>query len=121
MQSDLTEAGLGIDKAAKMALICAEALNNIVEHALPGRKDGWIEVLIDPAPPGRLVFRDNGGPMQGGLPRAGSAPDPHAPRQQISEGGYGWVLIHSLAACVDYTHTDGQNIVRITLPCDQAA
>lgn len=118
VEADLRAAGVSSDAAARMELICAEVLNNIVEHAMSDQPDGWIEVHIDPAAPGCLTFLDNGAPMPDGVPLQATGPDMSAPKETLSEGGYGWHLIRSLAEHVEYDRSDGKNSVRITLPPD---
>ncbi|QFS84450.1 hypothetical protein FIU97_16970 [Roseivivax sp. THAF40] len=124
VEADLRAAGVSSGAAARMELICAEVLNNIVEHAMPGQPDGWIELQIDLAAPGRLTFLDNGAPMPDGGrrqisdPDMSCPPDMNGPKETLPEGGYGWLLIRSLAEHVEYDRTDGKNSVRITLPPD---
>ncbi|WP_076444471.1 ATP-binding protein [Roseivivax lentus] len=115
VDADLRIAGYAPDIAASMALVCAEALNNIVEHALPGRSDGWITLEIDPAPPCRLTFRDNGAPLPDGLLLAGPGPDLSGERRDLAEGGYGWLLIRSFAESVAYTRLEEENVLQVTL------
>ena len=115
IETDLIDSGLPVETAGRVVLVCAEALNNIVEHAHQGNRDGWIKLAIEPDGPYRVTLRDNGRPIPGGIPPLGAAVLPGQSIESLSEGGYGWLLIRSLATAVEYDHADGENMLRLTV------
>lgn len=92
-------------------IVLAEALNNVVKHAYRGRK-GQIALTIRRAEHELSChICDSGRAMPGGhLPaRADLRP------QDLPEGGFGWVLIHTLALDLEYLRSDGKNHLRFRL------
>ena len=86
-----------------LEIVLAEALNNVVEHAL---HTGEIELRI--AGTGRTLrcaVIDDGTPMEGGFEEKAAQPDPFAPH----EGGFGCFLIAALADDVRYVTRAGRN------------
>ncbi|MHA6326233.1 ATP-binding protein [Roseivivax sp. CAU 1753] len=115
IESDLVAAGVPPENAVRMALICAEALNNIVEHAHADREGGWIRVAVRTDTPCQITFRDNGAPITDGILPQGRPAMPGQSTQSLPEGGFGWLLIRSLSSDLDYSHEDGENTLRVTL------
>lgn len=113
IERDLVAARLNAEQAGLVALICAEALNNIVEHAQAGKTGGWITVSIDPAPPCRVTIRDDGTPMPGGIPPKGRAVEPGQSHDSVPEGGFGWFLIRSLTEQVVYARVGAENVLTV--------
>ncbi|MGR3376103.1 ATP-binding protein [Salipiger abyssi] len=107
--------GLGWDAETRgtVELVLAEALNNIVEHAYGGARDGRIHLRLD-ATDGRadLVIRDSGSAMPGQRLPAGAPVDPDA-GGDLPEGGFGWYLIRRLASHLSYRRSDGCNRLEI--------
>lgn len=91
-------------------LILAEVLNNVVEHALCGCADGWIEVRCHAAADGILFeVADNGRPMPGGSLPKGDPPFVGSSVPDLPEGGFGWFLVRTIAADLQYRREEGVN------------
>lgn len=94
-----------------MQLALAEALNNIVEHALSGNVSEVIRISCRRTTSGwQCDLRDEGrrmpdwdGPMQQNLPE---------PRQ-LPEGGFGRMLICELSSAALYRREQGANHLRL--------
>lgn len=97
-----------------LRLCLAEALNNIVEHAYEGVegkpifadvrfKDDSYEVMLI----------DEGKPMPGGKVPAGTMSFELDDLNELPEGGFGWMLIHSEMDAVEYERRDGCNVLRL--------
>ncbi|WP_386800972.1 ATP-binding protein [Litorisediminicola beolgyonensis] len=93
-----------------VALVLAEALNNVVEHALAGRSAGRIDLSLY-FTDARLHcrIRDDGAPMPEGAIPVTTRPDLTQETQDLPEGGFGWFLIRELADEVAYTRRRGEN------------
>lgn len=114
LRSDLTALGVATPDLARIEILLAELLNNIVEHAYAVDLEGQIELECQ-LRKGRLVVtaKDRGRPM----PETG-IPDPtlglfDLDRQALPEGGFGWGLIRELAEELSYSRQGGANILRI--------
>lgn len=125
VQQRLEAWGLLCDCRGRVELVLAEALNNIVEHALdevPGE-----EILV------RLHLRashlvvelqDSGRPPA----RPGPYPSCHALAAQFlqdvrepPDGGYGLFLIRSLTSDLSLSRRKGQNILRLSIPLEDGS
>lgn len=85
-------------------LVMAEALNNIVEHAYAGRLDGSISYDVQARPDAVVIeITDSGVVLPDGSLPTGKPADLNAPREDVAEGGYGWLMIRTLATDVRYT------------------
>lgn len=111
--------GLSETLSATAEQVLAEVLNNIVEHAMPDRADGIIQLSLRTAKDCVTCgVRDNGTPLPDGiLPDkdvAPPAPDPG----DAPEGGFGWFLIRSLTTDLSYRWVKGWNELhfRVALP-----
>jgi len=99
-----------------IALVLAEALNNIVEHAYSGRSNGTIEVRITHFGGNcRIELFDHGV----GMPEP-PAIDPVSPKtdtmiQDLPEGGFGWFLICQLCEDYRYRRAGGRNELMLTV------
>lgn len=102
---DLGEAAAGVVEIA-----LAEALNNVVEHAYAGEKDGAVELIVERGDRA-LGFRilDDGWAMPGGTAPRGEAVDLDVALEDLPEGGFGWFLIHELTEGLSYRRLDGRN------------
>lgn len=112
---------LTADKAGMIEIALAEIINNIVEHAYSDRSDGKIQVDI--SRDGSLLLfeiRDNGAPLPGGELPAGDPPDVSGARDTLPEGGFGWMLIRSIAQEVHYTYADGNNLLHVSFDLGDA-
>ncbi|WGH77519.1 ATP-binding protein [Jannaschia ovalis] len=112
--------GIAGPRSIDLHLLLAEVMNNIVEHALAGRADGWIELRVDRAPDGlRVALGDNGAPLPEALLRPAPPPDATA-GEGCPEGGFGWAMIHALSSGLSYRRQDGINRLDLRFPYDRA-
>lgn len=105
---------LAEDDRGTVALVLAEVLNNVAEHAYAGGC-GPVEVDLCATPLGiacRIV--DRGLAMPNGTLPDGTLP-PSAP-DDLPEGGFGWHLIRSLTADLTYARSGGQNRLSFLIP-----
>ena len=112
---------LSADKAGMVEIALAEVINNIVEHAYSDRTDGQISVDVSKGS-SLLTFeiRDNGAPLPGGELPPGNPADLSGPRDSLPEGGFGWLLIRSLAHDLGYTRAEGENQLRVVFDIGDA-
>lgn len=81
-------------------IVLAEALNNVVEHAYRGGVPGAVAVRIALCGYDLCIdIADWGAPFSGNAIPSATPPEP----QDLSEGGYGWFLIHALTSARRYT------------------
>lgn len=124
LTAKLMREGVDADTAGKAELVLAEVLNNVVEHALEGRKGGMIglTVLVDGD---RIAVEvsDEGAPMPGQSLPAGEVARAGMATSDLPEGGFGWPLIRQLAADIAYERVGGRNVLRFSmdLPVSGAA
>ncbi|WP_316292672.1 ATP-binding protein [Aestuariicoccus sp. MJ-SS9] len=100
-----------------LQLLLAEVLNNVVEHAYAGRAPGEVCVrAAESAAEVHIVVRDRGGPLPNeAIPQVAPA-DLFAPVENLPEGGFGWLLIQTLASRVEYYRSDGENRLELWVP-----
>lgn len=117
------------DARARLELVLAEVLNNIVEHGIGGRSEAAIaaegpaaggarvvHLLVCTAKRGlRCVITDSGMLLPGDClaPRSLPGCNPELP-----EGGFGWYLIQDLVSDLTYSRAAGRNYLAFTLPAD---
>ncbi|MBB3994352.1 serine/threonine-protein kinase RsbW [Sulfitobacter undariae] len=109
--------GLSEDEMITIQLVLAEALNNIIEHALPyvGKPTG-IRIKADYNACGLdLVITDEGAPMRNHALPNPPAPDINVDIAMMPEGGFGWFMIRSLVQDVSYRRKDGLNHLTLRL------
>lgn len=105
------------DEAGTVELVLAEALNNVVEHALAAT-DGTttIEIRGNHSKDGlRLSIIDQGLPMPEGQAPGAKAPDLDVAVADMPEGGFGWFMIHTLAKDVRYARVGERNHLTLLL------
>jgi serine/threonine-protein kinase RsbW len=117
--------GLSTDDAGTVELVLAEALNNVVEHALANTSEHTtIEIRgSHNATTGlHLTVVDEGAPMPTGKAPVPRAPEINVEFDNIPEGGFGWFMIHTLATDVQYARVDDSNHLSLHLAvgCDAA-
>ncbi|SEK59048.1 serine/threonine-protein kinase RsbW [Roseivivax marinus] len=123
LEDRLVAYGVATEAAGMSALTVAEALNNIVEHALrrhPAQGPIRVEALVRKARM-RVVILDHGAPMPGLLPPAGRPLDLRVPHADLPEGGFGWFLIRALTSRLDYRRRGTENRLRFEIDLDAAA
>lgn len=105
------------ERAGMIEVALAEIVNNIVEHAYAECPDGEIRLtaLVDDTLL-RFEIRDDGLPLPGGTLPPGRPADLGGGRQALPEGGFGWLLIRSIARDLSYARQDGVN--RLTVDFD---
>lgn len=114
--NQLQSHGLAESECSVTELVLAEVLNNIVEHAYSVGDPGPIDLFIEHFD-GRIDFSisDHGQPMpQEKLPTTSHA-NLSCDRQDLPEGGWGWLIIHELAEDVRYARQSEKNILEFTL------
>lgn len=93
-------------------IVVAEALNNIAEHAYPAKGLGAVALRLElTGSVLRVTLVDWGVALPFGRVLAGAAPDP----ADLSEGGYGWLLIRALVRDIGYMREGGQNRLQMIL------
>lgn len=109
---------LGTEDTATVELVLAEALNNVVEHALANvPMQTTIEIRGEYSAAGlHLTVIDHGAPMPDGIAPVAKAPNIDVEMQNIPEGGFGWFLIHTLATEVRYTRIGTANHLSLNVP-----
>ena len=108
---------LDADEAGTVELVLAEALNNIVEHALAATDgDTAIQIHAKHGPNGlQVAIIDEGVPMPLGKAPDGNAPTLDVETLDMPEGGFGWFMIHSLAQQVQYQRVGESNHLNLLL------
>lgn len=106
------------DDAGTVELALAEALNNVVEHALAtSTGETIIEVQGQYRDSGlHLTIIDQGQEMPQGVAPTAREPDLDVPCADMPEGGFGWFMIHSLASRVRYARIGDRNHLSLLLP-----
>ena len=105
------------DVRDRVMIVLAEALNNVVEHALATDPGGRIDLTLRDA--GRDVTMDI---VDDGRAMPGLEPPRHAPRcvdqprDTLPEGGFGWNLIHDIARDVRYRRAGRLNLLHLRIP-----
>ena len=99
---------------ARVELVLAEVLNNVVEHGYDGH-GGPIQLEM------RLVegdvtcvIIDSGVPLPGCAVPQGLPVKLDCAREDLPEGGFGWRLIHQLTNFLDYKRNDGRNQLTVS-------
>lgn len=106
----MAKGGYDANSCGTVEVVLAEALNNIVEHAFADTGEGQVLLEMHEGRD-RLRFhlRDTGQPLPGlALPTA-RLPRQNVSVQDLPEGGFGWYLIHSLTAALDYARVGPEN------------
>ncbi|MEP1767020.1 MAG: ATP-binding protein [Sulfitobacter sp.] len=113
----LAPLSLSEDDAGTVELVLAEALNNVIEHALAAT-DGQTAIEIH----GKhdmeglhLSIIDQGVAMPKGRAPTACAPDVNVAMADMPEGGFGWFMIHTLAQEVQYVRIGDENHLTLTI------
>lgn len=111
----------GEEERFSAELVVAEALNNIVEHALAGLQSPAFCLSMQRMHDGvRIEIRDQGRPMPEDCPPLGEAPTLPVDLEELPEGGFGWFLIRQLARDLEYKRIAGENVLSFRLAIDHA-
>ena len=97
------------ERQADIEIAMAEALNNVVEHGglWPRQK---IEVLARVTGAGvRIAIIDRGRAYPEGIVPENASPN----IAELPEGGFGWMLIHTLTQTLRYHRSAGTNILTL--------
>ncbi len=113
----LAPLGLGEDEAGTVQLVLAEALNNVVEHALAGTQGKTlVEIRGSLSDRGlELIIIDEGTQMPKGEAPRTRAPDVDVEMVDLPEGGFGWFMINTLAQEVSYDRVGRFNHLTLRL------
>ena len=104
------------DLSARLQLVLAEVLNNVVEHAYV-LNAGRIRVSVTVLPSGiECCVCDSGCPMPDGRPPAGVLPE--WSEAEPPEGGFGWFLIRQLTSGLHYRRQGMCNELRFRIEPD---
>lgn len=107
----LVPLGLAADETNTVELVLAEALNNIVEHALESVDAETVIRINGNHSDAGLDFTivDHGSPMPDGAVPTARVPQVQVDVQNLPEGGFGWFMIHTLARNVEYVRVGSAN------------
>lgn len=122
MMQRLMDNGADQELCDRAEMVLAEALNNVVEHAYSGKKDGWIEIAFhhrEALLKVRMV--DKGSPMPGLTLPEGRVQDLSVDMSELPEGGFGWLLIRTLTKDLVYDRRDGANLLTFSLAAEDNA
>ncbi|MDG1351586.1 MAG: ATP-binding protein [Sulfitobacter sp.] len=113
----LTPLELSEDETNTVQLVLAEALNNVVEHALAGTGgQTTVEIRGHHGASGLdLCIVDKGIAMPDGVVPRLPAPDVTVDVADLPDGGFGWFLIHTLAQDVTYVRRGKHNYLTLRL------
>lgn len=98
-------------------VVLAEVLNNIAEHSYSGGPPGPISIKLELSGDGvRFLVIDDGKVMPNLTP-----PDPKLPKMDVDiddlpEGGFGWFLIRTLTADLEYSRVGSGNHLSAHIP-----
>lgn len=107
--------GASKEFSGDLALVLAEALNNVVEHAYQYREDGVIDVeLRFKSPELKITIQDKGKKFPG-LPAKKIMDGPEQKFEDLPEGGFGWFLIQTLTTAIEYEHVAGENHLELMM------
>jgi serine/threonine-protein kinase RsbW len=113
-------AGCGADMVDSVEVALAEVLNNIVEHAAPSDTSGAIRISACGLMHALAVcVSDDGRPMPGLRPPAGTLHDLAVPLNDLPEGGFGWGLVRALSSGLRYRRRYGRNELAMCFLCPQ--
>ncbi len=120
LRERLTERQLEACNAGTLEIVLAEVLNNVVEHALVHQSDGLISLTGNyDANSWFLKVRDNGAPMPEDQIPSGKPPEVDTDLMDLPEGGFGWMMVRTLARDIVYARTDeGWNELTFSIPDD---
>lgn len=110
----LADAGLAGEARGDVEIALAEAVNNVVKHGYCGVMAG--RMRLDCRLTGQALqidLTDNGPGLPGGAPPKQRNIDLSVARDQLPEGGFGWLLIRRIADEVDYARCGESNVLTL--------
>lgn len=113
-EADLIGAGFEAAPAGRVALVCAEALNNVVEHGQHAEGAGELRLEFSSGRRCRLRIADRGSPVPASVFRKPTPPVIEG-KVGLPEGGFGLSIIHSLSDEVRYMRRGQENVLDIVL------
>ncbi len=117
LRQSLQQMELAIEDIEKAELTLAEALNNIVEHAVYPDRNSQIFLRVEREQDTLIcLIRDKGRPMPGGKPPVGKSVKPDVARNMLPEGGFGWIMIQHLTKSLKYQRIKGENHLELIMP-----
>lgn len=122
LRARLEQAAVDPDAAFTAELLVAEALNNVVEHALAGLDRAVFGLAVSYRCHSlRVEIRDRGKPMPDGHLPAGRLPDITEDTSALPEGGFGWYMIRAVVEDLAYARVAGENRLSFRIPLTLAA
>ena len=112
--AELERLGASCTWLGDVEIALAEALNNIAEHAYAQMPVGPVDVELS-WEGGRLSIDigDDGIAFPEGAPPEGEPVDVAVPKEELPEGGFGWLLLRSLTSGIAYDRVDGRNLLTL--------
>ncbi|WP_229802278.1 ATP-binding protein [Paramylibacter ulvae] len=103
-----------------VAIVLAETLNNVVEHAYMGATNGDITLYAAMEKDQLCCEVCDFGEKFPGIPQPQDMNGPEQNFEDLPEGGFGWFLIHSLTVRIESLTGDGSNRLRLffDFPCE---
>lgn len=139
--AELRDLGQPSDMIARMEIVLAEAMNNIIDHARldPARDRISLRIRADPAGlhchladagqepvPSKTARTSPAAPRLAGSPSTAGHPLENRPRQApftdrhlLAERGFGWLLIHAIARDITCARAGGLNHLTLRIPRDE--
>lgn len=116
--SALEPLNLNEEEAGRVELVLAEALNNIVEHAFPGKQGiGHIAIACAHHSDGlHLRITDDGERLPDRADAVASQASLNVNIADLPEGGFGLSLIQDLAKDIQYQRIGSENRLSMRLP-----
>ncbi|SPH24137.1 Serine/threonine-protein kinase BtrW [Defluviimonas aquaemixtae] len=112
---------LSAEEAGTLELALAEVLNNVVEHGYAGLPPGPVEIDITHDSDALWCqVSDEGHPMPDLKPPEGRLQPVTGMIDDLAEGGWGWALIRTLTADLNYARIDGRNELSFRLALGEA-
>ena len=113
----LRESGARAADLNRIVLVCAEALNNVVEHGGLEETSPPIRLQLTLGAPWHVRILDAGRTMPAVLLAASNTAftAPACATGDLPEGGFGWRMINSLSDRLDYVRHRGSNRLEIVI------
>lgn len=113
VEEELFAAGVSSEDIGSIAIVLAEVLNNVVEHAFADTAGQRISLVVRSRRRSLLFeIRDKGKPMPKGRAPVGNHPMSEFNQfDALPEGGYGWFLIRELVQDLVYDRQKDENIL----------